>query len=394
MRIAYIGLKGLPGTFSGIETHVHELGTRLGRRGHDVTAYVRPQYTPRYVRNDGPIQLLNLPTVASKHLDATVHSFLSAVHTVSREFDIVHFHTIGPSCFSPISRLGGAKVVTTIHRVDYLSEKWGWFARTCLKTAEQVSLRVPHATVVVAPFLQQHYQQKGHRVEHITNGVTLPAFGIGSNLIRELGLVPDGYFLFLGRLTPEKRPDWAVRAFQQINNTAGTRLVVAGGSSATDSYVRELRELAASCADKIIFTGPAYDTLKDELLANARAFVLPSALEGLPITLLEAMSHSLPCIASDIPPHLGIIRDGRNGFLHRSTALDHLRDCMEKLIHMDAKDRTALGQQARATVAQGYDWENVTDQIERLYYDVCGTTGTRETLPHRLSREKNRVVRI
>jgi hypothetical protein len=61
---------------------------------------------------------------------------------------------------------------------------------------------------------------------------------------------------------------------------------------------------------------------------------------------------------------------------------------------MDAKDRTALGQQARATVAQGYDWENVTDQIERLYYDVCGTTGTRETLPHRLSREKNRVVRI
>src|SRR5688572_11790312 len=132
MRIAYIGLKGLPDTFSGIETHVHELGTRLGRRGHDVTAYVRPQYTPRHVRNDGPIRLLNLPTVASKHLDATVHSFLSAVHTVSREFDIVHFHTIGPSCFSPISRLGGAKVVTTIHRVDYLSEKWGWFARTCL----------------------------------------------------------------------------------------------------------------------------------------------------------------------------------------------------------------------------------------------------------------------
>jgi glycosyltransferase involved in cell wall biosynthesis len=394
MRIAFIGLKGLPGTFSGIETHVHELGTRLAKRGHHVVAYVRPQYTPRHVQNDQGIELIHVPTIASKHLDATIHSCLAAAHTCTRIYDIVHFHTIGPGCFAPLSLLSGAKVITTIHRVDYLSDKWGWIARTCLKTAEQVSLRVPHATVVVAPFLQQHYQEKGHRVEHITNGVTLPPFGIGSDRIRELGLVPDGYFLFLGRLTPEKRPDWAVRAFQQINNTAETRLVVAGGSSATDSYVRELKALAPPAANKIIFTGPAYDTLKDELLANARAFVLPSALEGLPITLLEAMSHALPCIASDIPPHLGIIRDGQNGFLHRAADLDHLRDCMEKLIHMDAKDRTAIGQQARATVAQGYDWEDVTDRIERLYYTACGPTRNHKPFKPPPSREKNRVVRI
>jgi glycosyltransferase involved in cell wall biosynthesis len=369
MRIAFIGLKGLPGTFSGIETHVHELGTRLAKRGHHVVAYVRPQYTPRHVQNDEGIRLVHLPTIASKHLDATVHSFFAALHTLSKEYDIVHFHTIGPSCFAPLSRMSGAKVVTTIHRVDYLSEKWGWFARTCLKTAEQVSLRVPHATIVVAPFLQEHYQQQGHHVEHITNGVTLPPDGIGSKQIREMGLEPNRYVLFLGRLTPEKRPDWAIRAFEQIND-GSTRLVIAGGSSATDEYVRNLNTLAAPAGDKIIFTGPAYGSLKDELFANARAFVLPSSLEGLPITLLEAMSHGKPCVASDIPPHLGVIHDGKNGLLHRAGDLDHLRRRLIEVIDASPTALAAIGERARTTVAKEYDWEIIIDRVERLYWRV------------------------
>jgi glycosyltransferase involved in cell wall biosynthesis len=238
-----------------------------------------------------------------------------------------------------------------------------------LKTAEQVSLRVPHASIVVAPFLQEHYERQGHRVEYITNGVTMPPSGIGSSGIRELGLAPDRYFLFLGRLTPEKRPDWAIRAFQQIESPA-MRLVIAGGSSATDEYVRDLKAMAGLSGDKIIFTGPVYGPLKDELLANARAFVLPSALEGLPITLLEAMSHARPCIASDIPPHLGIIQDGQNGFLHWASDLDHLRERLAEITDAAPDHLKAIGSAARGTVAGEYNWEKVTDQTERLYHQI------------------------
>jgi glycosyltransferase involved in cell wall biosynthesis len=366
MRIAYIGLKGLPQTYSGIETHVHELGTRLVRRGHDVTAYVRHPYTPRHIHGDGGIRLIHLPTIATKHLDATVHSFLSALHSTKCRYDIIHFHTIGPGCFAPLSRICQAKIVTTIHRFDYLSGKWGWFARLCLRFAEQISLRVPNATIVVAPFLKTHYEQQGHRVTYVTNGVTLPSGKIGANLIQQLGLMPDRYVLFLGRLAPEKRPDWAIRAFKEINHGA-TRLVIAGGSSATDEYVRELKRLAEPAADKVIFTGPVYGQLKDELLANARAFLLPSALEGLPITLLEAMSHGRPCLASDIPPHRGVIRDGENGFLHRSADFDHLRERMAHIIQAAFSELTSIGAVARKDVAEEYDWERVVDQIEGLY---------------------------
>ncbi len=372
MKIAYIGLKGLPGTYSGIETHVHELGKRLAGRGHDVVAYVRPQYTPRHVKEDEGIRLVHVPTIASKHLDATVHSLLAALHSATLRYDIVHFHTIGPGCFAPLARMSGAKVVTTIHRFDYFSGKWGLFARTCLRAAEQISLRAPHATVVVAPFLQAHYRDQGHRVIHIANGVPLPPKDIGATQIRQLGLTPNQYILFLGRLTPEKRPDWAIRAFQKLQN-GPTRLVVAGGSSATDEYVRVLQSLAKPAGEKILLTGAVYGPLKNELLAHARAFVLPSALEGLPITFLEAMSHGRPCIASDIPPHRGVIEDGKNGFLHRSDDLDHLREVLDRVIQARWSDLATIGEAARAVVTQEYDWESVVDRTECLYHSLLGT---------------------
>ena len=369
MRIAYIGLKGLPETYSGVETHVHEVGTRLVQRGHDVTAYVRPQYTPRHVKDDAGIRLMHLPTIKTKHLDATVHSFLAAMHTIKMKYDIVHFHTIGPAGFAWLPRLSRARVVTTVHRFDYLSGKWGRFAKTCMQTAEQVSLRMSHRAIAVAPFLQAHYEARGHRVDYIPNGVTLPSPSIGTAEIKKIGLTPNQYILFLGRLVPEKRPDWAIRAFQQIPDRS-IRLVITGDSSATDHYVRNLKALAGPKADRILFTGAVYGSLKEELLAHARVFVLPSALEGLPMTLLEAMSHGRPCLVSDIVPHQNIIREGKNGFLHRADDLDHLRDRLMDIISAPASDLKVIGQAATRHVAEAYDWEQVVDQIERLYETV------------------------
>ena len=140
MRIAFIGIKGLPGTFSGVETHVHELGTRLVQRGHEVSAYVRPHYTPRHIHDDDGIKLVHRPTIPTKHLDASVHSFVCALDTIFSKYDIVHFHAIGPGAFAPFARLSRAKIVTTVHRFDYLSGKWGWFARNCLQAAERTCL--------------------------------------------------------------------------------------------------------------------------------------------------------------------------------------------------------------------------------------------------------------
>ena len=373
MRIAFIGIKGLPGTFSGVETHVHELGNRLVDRGHEVFAYVRPHYTPRDVHNDGGIKLIHRPTIPSKHLDASVHSFVSAIHTLKQDYDIVHFHCIGPGAFAPIARLSKASVVTTVHRFDYLSGKWGWFARTCLRSAERVCLRASHRSIAVGPFISEHYREQGFDVEYIPNGVPLPEPALPSTELGQFGLEPEEYYLYLGRLVPEKRPEWLIRSFMEVCSDPKRRLVIVGGSSATDDYVENLKEQARLAGDRILFTGPVYGEAKDQLLAHARAFMLPSELEGLPITLLEAMSYSRPCLVSSIPPHRDVLIHGRNGFLHDENSYEDLCKQFRELDNMRRSDLVEVGRAARETVADGYDWEDIVDSVERLYESAIGT---------------------
>src|SRR5690606_387919 len=179
---------------------------------------------------------------------------------------------------------------------------------------------------------------------------------------------------FLGRLVPEKRPDWAIRAFLESCSDTG-KLVIAGGSSATERYVEELKELAAPAGDRVMFTGAVYGQLKEELLGNARAFLLPSALEGLPITLLEAMSYGRPCLVSDIPPHKDVIVDGRNGFLHDADSFASLSARLGQLPGMDSSHLAEVGAAARRTVAENYDWEDVVDSIEKCYEATLSGAG-------------------
>ena len=367
MRIAFIGIKGLPGTFSGVETHVHELGTRLIARGHDVTAYVRSHYTPKDVHEDEGIKLIHRPTIPTKHLDASVHSFTSALHTIGRDYDIVHFHCIGPAAFAPLARLSKSKIVTTVHRFDYESGKWGQFAKMSLKIAERIALKSSHGSIAVAPFISAHYAEQGYSVKYIPNGVPLPESDLGSDSIRPLGLQPNEYYLFLGRLVPEKQPDWSIRAFIDACKSSGRKLVITGGSSATDSYVDSLNTLAATSGGRVQLTGPIYGQQKEELLANCRAFLLPSRLEGLPITLLEAMSHGRPCLVGDIPPHCDVIAEGENGFLHDHTDIGSLCERFGALDNMDASALAEVGRRARDTVKTNYDWEDVIDSVEEVY---------------------------
>lgn len=379
MRIAFIGIKGLPVTFSGVETHVNELASRLAQRGHDVVAYVRPQHTPPQVKEHNGVRLIHRSTIPTKHLDATVHSLLSALHTLGGSYDIIHFHAIGPGAFVPLARLSGAHVVTTIHAFDYRGAKWGWFARACLRTAERICLSTSHRSIVVAKWVKEHYQSQGFAVDYVPNGVPLANTNVGATELRSFGLQPNQYYLFLGRLVPEKRVEWAIRAFLEACDDTSRRLVVAGGSSATDEYVADLKTLAQSAGDRVLLTGPVYGQAKEQLIANSRLFLLPSASEGLPITVLEAMSHGRACLASDIAAHRDIIVDDQNGYLHSADSFSELCDRLKRLDKTSDDILSEAGAEARRTVLTAFDWENIVDRIERIYVSLLGADVSTES---------------
>jgi len=291
-----IGQKGVPATFGGVERHVEELGAHLAQSGHEITVFTRPNYTEPTLGEHRGMRLKSLPTIGTKHLDAIVHSLLASCACWAGDYDIVHYHAIGPCLASPIARVRGRKVVATIHGQDWRRGKWGPLASTILRLAEWMALRVPHATICVSETLAATYRDTGHLVHYIPNGITIDP-GDDTTVLDEFGLLDRSYVLFAGRIVPEKGAHYLLEAYARVK--PGLPLVVAGDSSNTDEYVRRLREEAAP---GVLFTGYQYGAKLAALYRHAALFVLPSDLEGLPLVLLEALAYGTPVLASDIPP--------------------------------------------------------------------------------------------
>jgi glycosyltransferase involved in cell wall biosynthesis len=365
LKIAFIGQKGIPAHFGGIEFHVDELARHLARRGHEVTVHVRSWYTPRSVVTYDGVRLVHTPTIHTKHCDAAVHSLTSSLHILTERYDVVHYHALGPSFFSWLPRLGGQKVVVTIHALDWQRPKWGRGAKAFLKMTERTAMYLPHGTVVVSRALQRYFENKyGRAVHYIPNGVGVGPLTSPRLITEAYGLKGQDYVLFLGRLVPEKRTDWLIRAFLQI--ACPLSLVVAGEDDGDGAYGRYLSQVGGDDV-RVLFTGAVGGQIKEELLSNARLYVTASQLEGLPIALLEAMAHSRCCLASDIPAHREIIDAGQDGLLFQWDAFDELVVALQALVIQGDYYVRRLGEQARRKVIENYDWERVAEATERLY---------------------------
>jgi len=369
-RIAMIGQRGVPATFGGIEHHVEELGARLAARGHDVVVYTRTNYVDRHEERVRGIRPRYLPTVGSKHLDAIVHSTLSTLDVLVRGADIVHYHAVGPGIPAALPRaLSRGKVVLTVHGLDAERTKWGGGARAVLTFAQWLSARVPDDTIVVSQALQAFYRERyGRATTYIPNGVDEPVTRPPEGIVERFGLQGDDYVLFVGRFVPEKAPDLLVRAFRRVQTDR--RLVLVGGSSFTDAYERSLRALVSS-DDRVLMPGYVYGDLLEELYSNASAFVLPSSLEGLPLTLLEAISHGTPVVVSDIPANVEIV--GGDGPGHRvvpegdETALS---TALRRVLSVGDAER-AGAEALRRSVLDSFRWDDAVEMTEEVYERVA-----------------------
>src|SRR5437764_2910257 len=372
MRVAFIGTRGVPATFGGIEHHVEEVGSRLAERGHDVTVYCRANYVPESRPEYKGMRLVRLPTVSSMRLDAIVHSALSTVRALGQGYDIVHFHALGPGVMTPLTRYGSrARVVQTVHGLDDARAKWGSGARALLRGGGWLSARVPDATIVVSRTLATHYATKyGRQVSYIPNGVARPACTPSPRAIStRFGLHGGDYVLFVGRLVPEKAPDVLLRAFRRV--PGDLRLVIAGGSSFTDRYTDALAELAAE-DKRVVLSGYVYGDTLAELYANAAAFVLPSFVEGLPLTLLEAASYGRPVVASAIGPHTEIVgADGPGRRLVAAGDEGALASALEETV-AGGSEVTRGASALRDRVLDEYSWDRAVDATAALYPRLVG----------------------
>ncbi|MFI9553899.1 glycosyltransferase family 4 protein [Nonomuraea endophytica] len=306
LHIAMIGQRGLPPTYGGIEHHVAHLGRRLVARGHQVTVFCRTNYVPERLPSFDGVRLRHLPTLGTKHLDAIVHSVLSTLAAMGERPHILHYHALGPGLCAPLPRyLSGARVVQTVHGHDDRGPKWGSGARSVLRLARWMSERVPHAVVAVSKLSAEEYgKARPGATAYIPNGVEPPGPRPATSLVQDLGLRPGRYVLFVGRLIPDKAVDVLIKAFRALPHDMD--LAIVGGSAFTGDHVSSLHALAAG-DKRVRMIGYAYGERLEALYAHAAAYVQPSWTEGMPLTVLEAMSHGLPVVLSEIRGHLDLL---------------------------------------------------------------------------------------
>lgn len=374
MKIAVVGVKGLPAKQGGIENYCAEVYPRMVAQGHSVDLFARASYTDSaWLDNydfEG-VKVCSLPSLPLRGIDAFISSALGAIASSTTKYDIVHFHALGPALFSWLPKLASsAKVVVTCQGLDWQRAKWGNTSSSLILMGEKAAVRHADEIIVVSKNLQSYFfETYGRQTVYIPNAPASYAesdrnFSYGTSL----GLNQGKYILFLGRLVPEKRPDLLIEAFQALK-PAGWKLVLAGGVSDTNLFTSKLSDLAEGNPD-IIFAGEIRGTRLAEIVRGAGLFVLPSDLEGLPLSMLEAMSQGIPVLASDIPPHQQLISE-QQGHLFRAGDINSCIQGLEWAI-THPHEMAVMAKKAQQHVEKYYNWDHITAENLRIY-----TTGSK-----------------
>lgn len=363
MKIAMIGHKRIPSREGGIEIVVESLSVRMAAKGHSVTAYNR---RGKHVSGGKSVKLKNykgvriksVPTFENGKLNAVVYSVIATFLALFGGYDVIHFHAEGPCSMIWLPRLFGIRTVATIHGLDWQRAKWGGFATKFLKFGERMAAKHADELIVLSEGTREYFKKTYSRDSlFIPNGVDSREY-IEPNIIKKkYGLEKDGYILFLARIVPEKGLHYLIEAFKKTS--LDKKLVIAGGVSHSSKYAAEIRKMADD--NRIIFTGFVEGDELWELFFNCRLYVLPSGIEGMPLTLLEAMNCGCECLVSDIETTKSVT--GEYGYAFKKGDTEDLRQKMEEILNQPKRDKTKQIEYIR----QNYSWEEITQRTLRVY---------------------------
>ncbi len=370
MKIAVLGLRGFPGVLGGVENHCEHLYPGIVRMGGEVTVFTRNCHADPARREYRGVRLVPLPCPRRKSLEALVHTFLGVFRAWRLRPDILHIHAVGPSLFVPLARFLGMRVVMTNHGPDYERKKWGWPARAALRMGERLGSRYAQGIVCVAPHIAERVRDRfGREALVIPNGIAMPPREEDGSTLERFGLRPGKYILSVGRFVPEKGFDYLIEAFSRVHPD-GWKLAIAGRADHEDDWSRALVR-RAEAEPGVVLTGFLTGKPLRDLYRRAGLFVLPSFHEGLPIVLLEAMSHGLSCVVSDIPANRGVSLPDE-----RYVPPGNISELVEKLARFTAEPFGDMERERqRAMVRNRYDWDDIARRTLALYQAVMEPSG-------------------
>ena len=365
MKIAMIGHKRVPTREGGVEIVVEELSERLNKMGHEVHIYNRKgDKDSGYSRNKeilvkNGIKIKEIFTFSNRSLNAIVYTMLATICSLFGKYDVIHFHAEGPCSMIWLPHLFRIRTVATIHGLDWQRSKWGGFASKYIKFGEKMAVKYADEIIVLSKNMQKYFEDEYSRTTNfIPNGVNIPEI-VPAKLIKDKwSLTKDSYILFLARLVPEKGLHYLIDAYKQIDTDK--KLVIAGGSSHTDEYVEQIKD-SIKDDKRIIMTGFVQGKELEELFSNCFLYCLPSDVEGMPISLLEALSYKKTCLVSDIKENKEVIK--KAGYTFKKGNSDSLRIRLKEIL----KDNKKIDPNRIDNILQIHDWDNIVLETYKLY---------------------------
>lgn len=383
LRIAFLGCRGVPARYAGFETVVQELGSRLASRGHEVMVYNRSPYyrekPPEFLGMD----LVYLPTIMQRSLETIVHTMLCTLRALIQPHDVVYVCAVGNACFAGILRLTGKKIVINVDGIDFKRSKWSGFARWWLYQSEKWAIRFSDRVIADNEQVVNHYLDlHDFRPQHLSYGAERSSVEADFTTaeLKKFSLKPNGYLLYVGRLSPENEADLLLRAYAETSRALP--LVLVGPSGYENSYERKLRSLAV---DGVIFAGAVYGAGYEELSKNARCFVLPAAIEATRLVLLDQMGFGKAVIFRDSAATREVIGDAGIPFDGPSREEDLAKKI--ELVFADSQLCAERGQSARFRAETLFGWNKIVDAYERVFFEIVGGAAAASAVT-KITREK------
>jgi len=370
MRIALLGTRGIPASYSGFETCVEQLGQRLVERRHEVTVYCRSHHITYPGSEYKGMRLVKLPTIANKYLDTIVHSFLSSVHALFQHYDIALYFIAGNSPVTWIPRLVGTKTILNVDGLDWRREKWPGLAKKYIQFAEYLATILPTEYLTDSRHVQKYYKERFiDEPAYITYGSDVEILSPGDTLA-QYDLEQRKYILFVGRLVPENCAHHLVEAFHGIDTDL--KCVIVGDAPYVEEYKASLKKLAGD-DERIIFTGYIFGKGYQELGSNAYIFIESSGVGGTHPALVEAMAFGNCVVVNNTPENLETIgKDNAGTAYDGQVGASSLKAVLERLID-DPNTVDSYGKKAYNYAKAHYSWDSVTDEYERLFHRVLRT---------------------
>ena len=369
MKIAMIGHKRIPSREGGVEVVVEELSTRLVKQGHQVDAYNRKgknvqdkkaDKDKKNIKEYKGINILTVPTINKKGIDATIYSFIASFMILFKKYDVVHYHAEGPCIMLWLPHLFRKKIVVTIHGLDWQRAKWNNFAKKLIKFGEKQAVKYADKIIVLSNGVQKYFKDTYNRDTHfIPNGVNKPVKKKAKIIEEKFNLKKDDYILFLARIVPEKGLHYLLDAFKQIDTDK--KLVIAGGASHSSDYLKQIKQKAKE-DNRVIMTGFVQGEELEELFSNCYLYCLPSDIEGMPLSLLEAMSYGCRCLVSDIEENTQVTGNYANKF--KKGNIKDLKKKIEKILeNKDSIEKNKI----QNYILQKYNWDDIVKKTEKIY---------------------------